>query len=68
MSIHLDLEKLYTEDKRDRKLFDEDKLSQEELRHNNTRRLNSLRTILPTLDTTEIWNPIQYEDSQDITI
>jgi hypothetical protein len=56
MTINLQLEQLYLDDKSDRQLFDEGKISEKQLRQNDTYRQEVLNTILPTLDETEIWN------------
>lgn len=56
MTINLQLEQLYLDDKNDRKLFEEGKLSEEVLRQHDTYRHEVLNTIAPTIDESEIWN------------
>jgi len=56
MTIDLQLEQLYLDDKSDRQLFDEGKVSEQQLRQNDAHRQEALNRILPTLVETEIWN------------
>lgn len=56
MTINIQLEQLYLDDKNDRALFEKGKLSKKFLKQNDTHRQEVLNTILPTLDETEIWN------------
>ena len=56
MAIHSKLEKLYLNDKKDRQLFNKGKLTERDLRANDTKRINILEEILPQVDENEIWN------------
>jgi len=47
MTINLQLEQLYLDDKSDRQLFDEGKLSEDQLKQNDTCRLETFNTIAP---------------------
>jgi hypothetical protein len=56
MAINLQLEQLYLDDKSDRKLYDEGRISEEVLKQRDLQRQKILKTILPILDESEIWN------------
>lgn len=56
MTINLQLEQLYLDDNNDRKLIKEGKMSEQQLKQNDTHRLKVLNTIVPEIDESEIWN------------
>jgi hypothetical protein len=56
MTIHFKLEQLYLDDKKDRKLFEADKMSETQLKAHDIQRSKILEKILPEIDESEIWN------------
>lgn len=56
MTINPQLEQLYLDDKSDRQLFENGKLSEQQLKQNDTNRLGTFNAIAPTIDEKEIWN------------